>query len=258
MVMDALISATHTDVLRKKSINIIFNNFCEILLNHINDINTGDNLEPIQIFNEMESFLKKNMVVFSTTRTASTSFIDEDLGESLYAMCALADELFLNINWDGKAFWEAHLLEAAFFSSHVSGELIFKRIDNLLLEGNALFSDLAEVYLKMLALGFMGKFRGEIDSQEIANYRNKLYQFIVAVDHSAEIRDFRLFDEEYTNSVMQTVQVLLPDPASWNRVISFGMLGFIIFGILYWFFNTSSISAKMDEIEEIAIQEVYE
>lgn len=258
MGMDALISATHTDVLRKKSVNIIFNNFCEILLNHINSINTGEHLEPIKIFNELESFLKKNMVVFSTTRTAASSFIDEDLGESLYAMCALADELLLNLNWDGKLFWESHLLEAAFFSSHISGELIFKRIDNLLLEGNALFSDLAEVYLKMLALGFRGKFRDDIDSQEIANYRNKLYQFIVAVDHSAEIRDFRLFDEEYTNSVMQTVQSLLPDPALWNRVILFGITVFLIFGIIYWWFNTSSISAKIDEIEEIAIQEVYE
>lgn len=259
MSVNSLLSATHTDIVRKKSLNKIFNAFCEILFNITQDIHSGirDN-SPQDIFTQLEIFLKKNMVVFTNTRTESTSFIDEDLGESLYAMCALADEIFLNMNWDGKKFWETHLLENAFFNTHISGELIFKRIDNLLLEGNALFVDLAEIYLKMLALGFTGKYRGDAISKDVDNYRDKLYMFIISVDHTAAIQNGRLFDKEYTNSFMSAVKSFLPNPTGWNNIIIIFLSIFFIFGIIYWIFDTKVISSKMAEIEEIAIQDTNE
>lgn len=259
MSTNSLLSATHTDVLRKKSLNRIFDTFCSILFKYTQSLYSGNSQdEPQNIFDRLESFLKQNMVVFSSSRTASTSFIDEDLGEALYAMCALADEIFLNIEWEGKKFWAAHLLEEAFFNTHVSGELIFQRIDNLLLEGNALFVDLAEIYLKMLALGFAGKYRGNVVEKDIDNYRDKLYIFIISTDHSASIKNDRLFDNEYTNSFTSAVKSYLPDIAKWNYAIATFIMTFFIFGIVYWFFDTREISKKMQEIEEIAVQDSYE
>src|SRR5262245_45366266 len=35
-----------------------------------------------------------------------------------YAMAALADEIFLHVDWAGRESWRDHLLEAKFFGSH--------------------------------------------------------------------------------------------------------------------------------------------
>ena len=256
MLANSLLTATHTDLIRKKSINKIFNTFCEILFKNTQEIISMSNQKsPQDIFNQLEAFLKRNMITFTSARTEASSFIDEDLGEALYAMCALADEILLNINWDGKKFWESHLLESAFFNTHISGELIFKRIDNLLLEGNALFVDLAEIYLKMLALGFTGKYRGELIAKEIDNYRDKLYLFITSSDSSAVINDMKLFDKEYNNVSMSTIQTFLPTRSPWNNYIISFLRIFFIFGILYWISDTKVIFNRISEIESIAAQD---
>src|SRR5204863_4757031 len=71
-----------------------------------------------------------------------------------YAMAALADEIFINLDWVGRDAWREHLLEARLFGSHRAGEELFERIDNLLRDHDSLYGELARIYLMVLALGF--------------------------------------------------------------------------------------------------------
>src|SRR5690349_24331554 len=49
--------------------------------------------------------------------------------EVQYVMAALADEIFLQLQWPGAEFWTAHLLETQLFNSHNAGEEFFSRLD---------------------------------------------------------------------------------------------------------------------------------
>lgn len=248
------LSATHDEISKKKSINRIFDNFCLLVFSYHKDIENNADKSSEEIHKSLEQFLKKNVLGPMNTVPRTKSFIEEDLGEALYAMCALADELFLSVKWGGRSFWEKHLLESAFFNTHVSGEEIFRRIDILLEEGNAVYADLGEMYLKMLALGFSGKYIGVDSNNEITQYRDKLYLYITSSDYTAVIKNDKLFNEEYVNTMISANKSLLPDPHVWNRAIAAYLACFLIIGIIIWNFNVSDIFDDISEIEEIVLQ----
>src|SRR5206468_3507892 len=45
--------------------------------------------------------------------------------EIQYVMAAAADEVFLHLNWEGKDYWSANLLEEEIFHTHNAGERFF-------------------------------------------------------------------------------------------------------------------------------------
>src|SRR5215471_668302 len=59
--------------------------------------------------------------------------------EAQYVMAALADEFFLNENWRGKQTWP--LLENRLFRSTAAGEVLFKKLDLLLLQRDPVYVD---------------------------------------------------------------------------------------------------------------------
>lgn len=98
--------------------------------------------------------------------------------EAQYIMAALADEVFIQLDWEGKQAWMSSLLESRLFHSHAAGQLFFKRLDHLLQERDPALRDLAAVYLMALSLGFRGKYRGCDDQGQLARYRQQLFLFI--------------------------------------------------------------------------------
>jgi type VI secretion system protein ImpK len=102
------------------------------------------------------------------------------LEEVRYALAALADEVFIHLDWSGGDAWRFNLLEASLFGTHRAGEEVFRRIDDLLEHGDrsARHMELALVYQLMLALGYEGKHRGDADGPVLlADYRRRLFQF---------------------------------------------------------------------------------
>src|SRR5947209_3942754 len=61
--------------------------------------------------------------------------------EAQYVMVALADEIFLNTQWEGQRFWVSNLLESKIFRTHVAGELFFQRLDRLLVDRDPVFPE---------------------------------------------------------------------------------------------------------------------
>lgn len=98
-----------------------------------------------------------------------------------YAMAALADEIFLNLDWPGREAWRQNLIEAKLFGTHRAGEEMFERIDELLRDrdGTSGNAEIARVFISVLALGFQGRLRGRPDAeQEIETIRRRLYRFV--------------------------------------------------------------------------------
>jgi type VI secretion system protein ImpK len=139
-----------------------------------------------------------------------------------YAMAALADETFLNLNWIGREAWRQHLLESRLFGSHRAGDELFEKIDELLRARDSLHLELARVYLMVLALGFQGKFRGKPGAEEdVASYRRRLFRFIFSRDPEAVRGNGNLMPQAYaeTLDVPRAVQLPYLKPWVWAMVL---------------------------------------
>src|SRR5204862_1476951 len=98
--------------------------------------------------------------------------------EALYIMAAFADEVFINMEWEGQRTWPSNLIEAALFRSHVAGEMFFEKLDRLLAARDPAHKSRAAIYLNILSLGFQGKYRGQPDRGQLREYRRDLFNFI--------------------------------------------------------------------------------
>jgi type VI secretion system protein ImpK len=105
----------------------------------------------------------------------------EAYGKAMYAMAALADEIFiLELDWQGRAAWLDNLLEQRLFRSCGAGQRLFMMIEALLRcrDRNPLHVDLAAVYLLVLQLGFKGVFRGPGGAARLQQYRTRLFDLV--------------------------------------------------------------------------------
>jgi len=99
--------------------------------------------------------------------------------ECSYIMIALADETFLNANWEEKKYWRNNLLEEQYFKSHNAGSSFFERLERFIEERDIQKSEIGILFLYALSLGFEGKFRNHIKKQEIlSQIKDKLFKVI--------------------------------------------------------------------------------
>lgn len=118
--------------------------------------------------------------------------------EARYAMAALADEVLLNADWEGRRPWKGQLLEAHLFESRRAGEAIFERIDELLAHPDPARNDLAYIYLMLLGLGFQGKYRDHPEGPSVlAAYGRRLFVFLAHRQPELQETTHHLFPEAY-------------------------------------------------------------
>ena len=139
--------------------------------------------------------------------------------DAQYVMATLADEIFLHLDWEGREAWKAHLLETKLFHSHSAGEHLFEKIEQLLLEPDPVFRDLAKVYLMALALGFQGKFRGTDDAGQIDHHRRRLFAFIAHREPDILNESRHLFPETYSHTLDGGRARQLPDTRKWIALL---------------------------------------
>ena len=170
------------------------------------------------------------------------SFAFEIYREAQYVMCALADEIFLHEDWDGRENWQ--LLEGRLFETHYAGEEVFNRIDRLLQRNDSFYVDLASVYFQALSIGFEGKYRGS-QSNQPAVYRQQLFSMIYRRNPKLFSAGAPLFPQAYQN-VMESVTVKML-PAHWmNLWLAAGVVVLWLIGSQYaWGGATNSISCLM-------------
>ena len=154
--------------------------------------------------------------------------------DAQYVMAALADEIFLHLDWDGREAWNAHLLETKLFHSHSAGEHLFEKIEQLLLEPDPVFRDLAKVYLMALGLGFQGKFRGTDDAGQIDHQRRQLFAFMSHREPDILNASRHLFQETYSHSLDGGGARTLPDTRKWIALLVGVVLTLVVISSSLW------------------------
>jgi type VI secretion system protein ImpK len=135
--------------------------------------------------------------------------------EAQYVMAALADEIFINLDWPGRDSWRNDLLETRLFGTYNAGDAVFAQLDRLLKAGDRIQTEIAIVYLLALTLGFRGRYAGGRHEAKVADYRRQLYYTIYSRRPQLEDPSARLVPEAYQHTQPATTARLLPSPSRW-------------------------------------------
>jgi type VI secretion system protein ImpK len=169
--------------------------------------------------------------------------------EAQYVMVALADEIFLHTEWEGRRVWVSNLLETKIFQSHVAGEQFFQKLDRLLQDRDPVYRDLAAVYLMALSLGFRGKYRGSDDRGVLTRYRKQLYSFVFRHEADLGNESKHLFPEAYYHTLREETKKRLPNPRAWIILFCFVVLAYVLFTHGLWLNLTKPLGEANERIE---------
>ncbi len=170
--------------------------------------------------------------------------------EAQFIMAALADDIFLNLDWTGKPVWEDNLLEGKLFNTHSAGDAFFTKLDRLLANRDAYYAELAKVYLLALALGFEGKYRGK-EGVELGTYRLQLFNFIKQREPNLESDQYRLFPQSYQHTLDQAKEERLPHPRGWIAAVFIMIVGLGLTSHGLWVHHTTDLKFILDQIFSI-------
>ena len=165
-----------------------------------------------------------------------------------YIMAALADEIFLNMDWEEKEAWKSNLLEFKLFGTHVAGELFFQKLDKLLADRDPAFTEMAAVYLQALSLGFRGKFRDMDDGGKLDYYRRQLFTFIFHKNPDLLNMDRLLYPEAYAHTLVEGGGRKLPYVKRWIVVLVVLVIAFFIVSHGIWAHVTEDLRQVIQQI----------
>lgn len=199
------------------------------------DVSVGTDRTVGHVWFGMAQYLDQKM--YEVNR-ASGSFSFEVQRELVYIMAALADEIFLNLNWSGRGYWLDHLMEQRLFHTQVAGQEIFRRITRILSRQDFAAEDLAAVYLVALALGFKGQYWHEQDQSTIDETRKKLLDRLLWANPDLQQGTSRMFPEAYENTVDEGAPVKLPEPRTWWIVVAGISAAWLTLSTIAWLWLT--------------------
>ncbi|MBR1735264.1 MAG: DotU family type IV/VI secretion system protein [Alphaproteobacteria bacterium] len=260
-----IIDAVTKDLLGTSDLRKMFGAFCCRIFSYRNDIlspvKSAESLATIDNIKQPQEYFKVihhsiSMLLKALMDNEHLSSFNKNSKEVIYAMTAIADEIFLNMDWNGKTYWEENMLETKFFGSQIAGEEIFDRINRLISEPEPLGTEKAEIYLNMLSLGFVGKFRGaDNETTEIDMYRHKLFEFITKYDREViNVSEYRIFHKEYTFTMPTVRRKLLPDGSVVTYLSVFFLFMFISVSTIVWLVETRDLNILLNEISEIILR----
>jgi type VI secretion system protein ImpK len=171
--------------------------------------------------------------------------------EAQYVMVALADEIFLHMEWEGKRSWDLNLLEAKIFRSHAAGQIFFENLDRLLREQNPIYKDLATVYLMALSLGFKGRYYDMDNHGKLARYRTQLFTFIYGREPDLDDETRYAFPEAYYHVVREESQRKLSDPRRWIVVLCLVIIAYTAATQAFWIQFTQELETVNQSITKI-------
>ncbi len=158
-----------------------------------------------------------------------------------YVMSALADEVFLNLPWGGRELWKTSLLEFKFFGTHVAGEMLFEKIEDLLKDRDPALIEIAAVYLMALSMGFKGKFKDKDDAGLLDYYRSQLFAFIFNRNTDLASETKKLFPETYDYTLDKSEGKRLPYLNKWIGVILLIVILFLVGSHAVWDHQTKDL-----------------
>jgi type VI secretion system protein ImpK len=166
--------------------------------------------------------------------------------EAQYVMAALADEFFLNESWSGRQNWP--LLETRLFRSAAAGEVVFKKLDLLLLQRDPVYLDLAAVYFFALSLGFQGKFRGNDPQNQLDRYKHQLFAMIFRQNPELLQKGNRIIPQTYQHTLAEGKALKLPHPRKWLFTFALIVVIWLAVSHVLWMRLTAPINEHLSDI----------
>jgi type VI secretion system protein ImpK len=207
-----------------------------------------DEWSPTAVWQRLLGLLQRQALV---ARRKGGEFGEQFYREAQYLMAALADDVFLHLDWRGSASWNSNLLETKLFKSHHAGEAIFRRLDQVLAGRDPLHLDLAKLYLLALSLGFQGKFRGVPDgASQLEGYKHEVLEFITERDSKFRTSSTQIFPEAYASTVDQGTARKLPYLQKWLVAYPVVIVVWILAGWWLWSEITSELNPVINRILE--------
>lgn len=168
-------------------------------------------------------------------------FGQQEYQEAQFAMVALADEIFLQINWPGKIIWQERLLEEKVYQTHQAGETIFQKIEQFIKIRDPSRTEIALIYLYLLGLGFQGQYRGTTEASVIAHYKFELFNFAFKRAPAMKDSSSLLCEQAYNYTVDESKVIYFNEykPALIWFAVSCLLMFFISYGV--WRNETSQL-----------------
>jgi type IV/VI secretion system ImpK/VasF family protein len=165
--------------------------------------------------------------------------------DAQYAMAALADEVFSLTEWEGKDAWGEHSLEWQLYRTRGAEFEVFKRIDRLLKDApnTPVSRDLARVYLLVLAAGFQGKYRPFGLMRPLAEYRQRLYEYVHRGDAlMLYAADRKLFPAATARTLQGHAVSRFTAAQRWTAILATVLVGYLVISHVAWSRVASDLS----------------
>lgn len=167
--------------------------------------------------------------------------------EAQYVMAALADDVFLNMEWPGRETWKTNLLEFRLFGSHSAGEQFYVRLDKLLKERDTAYVGMAAVFFLSLSMGFLGKYRGRSDSGQLTQYKQQLFSFIFQEKPALNEEKAQLFPQTHAYTLDKGEGLKLAQPRRWFWLAASIILVFLVSSHFVWNHYTSEFYSVLND-----------
>lgn len=244
--MATLQTPTDTGLLRQ------FRDFYSEIVRQKKRIAKDPDIAPDEIFHHLKDFLE-------TIGTAGDRAHDHAIEvrirrEARYAMAALADEIFVHLEWPGAVLWVDRLLENEIFSSCISGELLFEKIREHLhvatKDRPRIYHDLTIIYLYTLALGFQGRYRNRQRPRHMhPELRRQRHALLAALnEHETGQHAHALFPGAQTTTPGRRLRERLPDVRRWRRIFLAVVVTYLLGSTMMWFLLTHELSGVAGKI----------
>jgi type VI secretion system protein ImpK len=175
----------------------------------------------------------------------STRFDMENLADARYLKAVLADEILLNTPWTGRERWTAYLLESTLFRTNVAGDLVFRKIEQLLSDREPSRRDVARICLFALAMGFQGRFRGADGAARLRSYREELHEFVYQRRADLGGRDRVLADAAYGNTISHIAPRKLPSVSRWTVIGLLTLAALLAISEMLWLWQSWPVRAAL-------------
>ena len=168
--------------------------------------------------------------------------------EAQFIMTALADEVFLHLDWPGRSYWENNLLESRLYNTHMAGELFFTKLNDFLKVRDPSRADIAMLYLLALGLGFKGKYRESKTTRDLDHYRRELYIFINHHDPTIFKLGTQIFPEAYLHTLEEGKLIYLNEFKPWAIFFSALILIMVFVSYAVWQSTTGEVNTLTNNI----------
>jgi len=209
------------------------------------DAKSSPNTTAEFILSKLQTFLEDQAI---TAAYGGSSFTENYYAEAQFIMVALADEVFLNLDWPGKPYWESNLLEQRLYNTHSAGQVFFDNLNSLLEHKDPVRTDLAVLYLNALGLGFRGKYRHFDDQGALESYRKRLFIFINRRESYLFQQKVHLFPDAYAHTSEGNETKELPNLRNWYLVFAGIGFSYLLISYVIWYAATADITRVANSI----------